>query len=124
MRKYDPERTPDPKEWLELDEGERMNLISSFHRSAGPKLPNPQLHAVFHVVVENQIAMGEEVPVRTLRRLQDEGLDRHEAVHAIGSVLAEQIYSTLSGVTSGIDVNRRYARKLESLTAEKWRKSG
>ena len=68
--------------------------------------------------------MGEEVPARTLRRLMKEGLNRHEAIHAVGSVLVEQIYRTMTGTTSGIDVNKRYARKLESITAEKWRKFG
>ena len=122
--KYDPKRPPDPKKWLTLDEGERTNLISGYHDSAGEKLLNLQLHAVCHTIVENQIAMGEEVPARTLRRLMKEGLNRHEAIHAVGSVLVEQIYRTMTGTTSGIDVNKRYARKLESITAEKWRKFG
>ena len=33
-----------------------------------------------HVVVENQVALGEATPVpATLDRLMDEGLDRHDA---------------------------------------------
>jgi hypothetical protein len=51
------------------------------------RLPNAQLHAVIHVVVENQLALGEEVVVETLARLQREGLGRHDGVHAIGSFL-------------------------------------
>jgi len=46
------------------------------------------MHGVAHVIVENQIAAGDSTvePV-TLARLMREGLDRHDAIHAIGSVL-------------------------------------
>jgi hypothetical protein len=47
-----------------------------------------KLHAVMHVIIENQVALGDEVPAqRTLRRLMAEGLDRHQGIHAISSVL-------------------------------------
>ena len=100
-----------------------MLLIENYHDSIGDEIPNPQLNAIFHAVVENQIAMGEEIPARTLRRLMDEGLDRHEAIHAVGSVLAEQIYDATTGASPGADISDRYARQLESLTAEEWRNS-
>ena len=55
-----------------------------YHRRAGIFPPNEQLHATFHVVVENQIALGDELPVRrAVDRLMAEGLDRHQAVHAV-----------------------------------------
>jgi hypothetical protein len=45
-------------------------------------------HAANHVIVENQLAMGDATVVpATLARLMQEGLDRHDAIHAIGSVL-------------------------------------
>ena len=120
MQEYDPEKTPIPKEWLATDEGERTNLIVDYHDSADVELPNPQLHAISHTIVENQIAMGEKVPIRTLRCLMKEGLNRHEAIHAVGSVLAEQIYNTLTGTSSSVDINEQSLRRLESLTAKKW----
>jgi hypothetical protein len=120
VKQYDPEKTPDPKEWLALDEWERTNLIVDYHDSADVELPNTKLHALFHTIVENQIATGEKVPARTLQRLMKEGLDRHEAIHAVGSVLGEQIHNILTGSSSGIDIDKRYVRKLESLTAEGW----
>ena len=56
------------------------------------RLPNEKLHAVLHVVIENQIALGDEIP----------GLDRHEAIHCIASVLAEFIHDAgTSGVRHG-----------------------
>jgi hypothetical protein len=40
-------------------------------------------------IAEDQIALGDEIPARrTLVRLMEEGLDRHEAIHAIDSALA------------------------------------
>ena len=64
MTQYDPEKTPDPKEWLAVDEWERTNLIVAYHDSADAELPNTQLHAIFHTIVENQIVLGEKVPGR------------------------------------------------------------
>ena len=52
-------------------------------------------HAVVHAIVENQLALGEPVVVATLARLRSDGLDRHEAVHAIGSVLSAHLDSLL-----------------------------
>ena len=80
MNRYDPLRTPDPAQWLELDESERTRLVQQYHRRARIRLPNATLHAVFHVVVENQVAEGTETPVlETLARLMSAGLDRHQA---------------------------------------------
>ena len=81
--KYDPDITPEPGEWLSLDERERIELVLNHHRRIRAKLPNAQLHAVIHVIVENQLAEGFEVTRETLKRLKTEGIDRHEAIHAI-----------------------------------------
>jgi hypothetical protein len=61
-----------------------------YHRRARIRLPNAKVHAVLHAIVEAQIALADETPARrAAQRLMDEGLDRHEAIHAIGLVLAE-----------------------------------
>jgi hypothetical protein len=54
----------------------------------------------------------------------DEGLDRHEAIHAIGSVLAEFIHDLLKAPQSDTNPNVPYFAALERLTAEDWRQSG
>ena len=120
--KYDPQRAPDPKTWLALDEEERIVLVLQYHRRARVRVPNSRLHATIHVIVENQVALGDEIPVRrTLERLRAEGLDRHDAVHAIGSVTAKHIYDLLKEGPPAGDPNAPYWAELESLTAEGWR---
>ena len=121
MNAYDPDTSPRPADWLETDEGERIELVASYHRRKKTRLPNPQLHAVVHVIVENQLALGEEVVVKTLARLQTEGLGRHDALHAIGSVLAGDLYTLMQGGSHATgDAYRQYLEGLQKLTARNW----
>src|SRR6476660_8163242 len=122
MDSYDPDTSLNGTDWLETDEGERIALVSSYHRRKKTRLPNAQLHSVIHVVVENQLALGEAIVIETLARLQGEGLSRHDALHAIGSVLAADLYELMqeSSEATG-DAYRRYLERLRELTAAKWR---
>lgn len=126
MRRYDPEQTPDPEEWLSLDEQERIELVEAFHRSARIKLPNAKLHATFHVIVENQLA--EELPsvTRAIPRLQGEGLSRHDALHAIGWVLAQHFFELMNASQpDGRDVAQaRYDAAVERLDSATWLAQG
>jgi hypothetical protein len=122
MNSYDPDMPLPPVDWLQTDEGERIELVTSYHRRRKVQLPNPQLHAVIHVIIENQLALGEEVVVRTLARLQTEGLSRHDAIHAIGSVLAGDLYELMHENSDATDdAFHRYRDGLERLTATNWR---
>ena len=121
MDSYDPDTSRSPADWLETDEGDRIEMVSSYHRRKKIRLPNAQLHAVIHVVVENQLALGEEVVVKTLARLQAEGLGRHDALHAIGSVLAADLYELMHENAESTDaVYARYLERLQELTAKNW----
>ncbi len=121
MEIYDPDRAIDPDEWNALDESERQSLVELFHRKKHIKMPNSSLHAAIHVVVENQVALGGEIPVQeTLTRLMGEGLSRHEAVHAVGSVLAGILFDLSKYTEKGQDLNEDYYQQLEELTAESW----
>jgi hypothetical protein len=119
---YDALVAPAREAWLELDEGERIDLVSEYHRDIGEELPEHErnlLHATMHVVVENQVAL-ELLPVcQALERLLREGLDRHDAIHAIASVLAGQMHDVVAHGSS--DINERYAEELHQLTAKSWR---
>jgi hypothetical protein len=119
--RYDPDQKLDVEAWLSLDEDERMSLVMDYHRRARIKLPNARLHAAAHTIVENQAALGTGYAVAgTLERLMNEGLDRHEAIHAIGSVLMGNILDLQHGRLKG-DLNQVYIRELAQLSAKKWR---
>lgn len=120
MKEYDPCNDPDPRAWKDMDEGQRIEMVRRYHRKAGIDLPNEQIHAAVHVIVENQIAEGDSIPVRqTLVRLMSEGLNRHDAVHAIAGVLTDLIYaSSQDGPPE--DTNAAYLANLRSLTAKGW----
>src|SRR5215510_9863881 len=98
MDHYNPELAPEPREWLELHEDERLVLVEEYHRIARIPLPRKarRLHATIHMVVENQLALNDEPVLRALERLKKEGLTRHDAVHAIGSRVAEHIYDVVN----------------------------
>ena len=123
IESYDPLIAPDPEDWLSADEQERLRLVEAYHRKAGVKLPNRTAHAVIHVVVENQAALGDDTAAReTMERLAREGLDRHEAVHAVGSVLIGFMQAVIDG-DGASEATEQYNQELETLTAVKWRKS-
>jgi hypothetical protein len=122
--RYDPSRPPNPEWWLSLDESEQIHVVEEFHRKARVRLPNAVAHAVLHVVIENQIALGSEIPVEaTLARLMQQGLDRHEAIHAIGSVLVTHMGALLQDeLPPQEDPNAAYFAALAELTPQSWRK--
>jgi hypothetical protein len=124
MHAYDPQQAPDPRGWLALDESERIALVEEFHWLANISLPNIRLHATIHAAVETQAALGEGTPVAAaLDRLMAEGLDRHDAIHAIGSLLAELTYDVLDDAPAGGDPNAAFYERLPQLTARGWKES-
>ena len=126
MHTYDADHEPDPNAWLALDEATRIDLVVEYHRHQRQRIPRLRLHATFHTIVENQLAANEQVVVETLKRLRNEGLSRHDAVHAIGSVLAAQVYDVLKREQPAVngDPNQSYAAELRQLTAESWHNTG
>lgn len=123
MDRYDPEIAPDPEEWVALDEAERIVLVEWYHRDARADIPKAArtLHASIHVVVENQLAENDEPVVRALARLMKEGLSRHDAVHAIGCVVSEEIFDALKLKDTPDSLRARYYAAIERLTAATWR---
>jgi hypothetical protein len=123
MNRYDPNHAPNPEQWLALDEQERILLVEKQHRAARIKLPNAKGHAIFHAIVENQIAEGLDSVVRAMTRLAGQGLSRHEAIHAITSVLAGQIHGLLGGEIDEAHSTAVYNAAVERLTAKDWLQS-
>jgi hypothetical protein len=119
---YDANHAPELDEWLALAEKERMSRVESYHRAALPpsKLP-PSMprHVGLHVSTENQLAADKPPQVRqALARLMQQGMSRHDAVHAVGSVMMTHLKHALDTRTP-VD-NKAYMQELEQLTLERW----
>jgi hypothetical protein len=125
IEQYDPSEAPDAEKWLAMDEAERIAMALDYHIRAGIELPRLEAHALLHVTVENQIALGDETPVRLkLRHLMAQGLNRHDAIHAIASVLIKFLNELMRDPSAVGDPNRRYYSDLRRLNARKWLRSG
>ena len=125
MNQYDPNSALDAAKWLELDEQERIVLIERFHRRVHGHADSRKAHSVIHAIVETQLALDEPTSAReALTRLTGEGLDRHEAIHAIGSIVAAHLFEALRGSIGEHISNETYAQALSKLTATSWRSSG
>ena len=118
---YDPSSGPDTRQWLALTEEQRFTSVLEYHRHAKIDLPNARLHAAMHVIVENQLAEQYEPAVVALARLVTEGLSRHDAIHAIASVLTMQMHDLMQGSRQGFD-QHAYERELTGLTAARWKR--
>ena len=119
--RYDADRKPDAAAWLDLDEDDRISKIVAYHRWKRIKLENERVHAIAHLAVENQVALGEPLVSATLARLMKEGLTRHDAIHAVGTALMGVIYDVGKNPKDKSDPNAQYQRELAALTAASWR---
>ncbi|MBW3570666.1 MAG: DUF1841 family protein [Gemmatimonadetes bacterium] len=119
LTKYDPDRAPDPQRWLAQDEGHLMAIVERYHRRERIPLPNPGMHAAVHVMVENQVALGEQTPARdAVDRLMGEGMSRHDAIHAVGAVLADHMFRAKQ---TNVPLSREaYYAEIRGLTMERW----
>jgi alpha-beta hydrolase superfamily lysophospholipase len=122
MLEYNPDTPPSATAWLEADEGVRIMAVEAWHNRERIELPNAKLHAVAHTIVENQIAGNLEPVVRAMTRLEMEGLSRHDALHAVGWVLALHLHDMFakSSNEDSEAANVRYLAAVERLTAKAW----
>jgi hypothetical protein len=120
---YDPDVGPDPAHWLALEEAERLRQAKDYHECYDTLLAEPEIHAAIHVMIENQIATDDETPAReALERLMSEGLTRHEAIHALGSVLTEMIVAVAKGEETEPFQAHAYNDAIARIKAEDWRR--
>jgi hypothetical protein len=122
---YNPEIAPDPTGWLKLPEQERLRAVATFHMVHRLKSGHAKSHAVLHLTVENQIAMGFGPAVRAVARLQTQGLSRHDALHAIGSVLCGHFAEAVRGPEKTDSQAQQLAinAALDRLDASTWREA-
>lgn len=119
LTRYDPDRAPDPQRWLAQDEMQLIDIVQRYHRREKIWLPSERAHAAIHVMVENQVALGEQTPVaEAVQRLMGEGMTRHDAIHALGAVLNKHVYDAQS---TGTPVRRdAYYADVRTVTKESW----
>jgi len=122
MKIYHPSQRPSPDEWLELDESLRIDLVQKSHNAAGIEFEEgaENIHSVIHVVVENQLALKVGNVPETMAKLARQGLSRHEAVHAIGAVISEDLFDMVKK-NQEHDI-KKYRKRLDKLTAKRWSK--
>ena len=124
MENYDPNHAIDSQDWLALNEQERQQLVEDYHNTLNLSLERGALkmHCMLHVVVENQLAESEYPILRqTLAKLIRQGLNRHEAIHAISSILSNGLFEAMQGSDSEFSI-KKYRGKLEKITAKRWLK--
>jgi hypothetical protein len=119
ITRYDAGESPDPERWLEADEQVKAHAVEDHHRRLGVDVPDPHLHALVHVIVENQLAAGEPQAAReTMARLLAARVSRHDAIHAVGSVVSAAMSKVLH---EGSAYDRdEVARALARLRPEDW----
>ena len=126
LDRYDPHEAPDPEAWLALSEEERLFLILDWHETTGQiGSNNRSMHASFHKIVENQVAERNPplVAIR-LRQLIVQGLDRHDAIHAIISCMAKRLASDMKRSEDTRFNIALYEAALRRLNAKSWLRSG
>ena len=121
-KRYNPLSAPNAERWLAEDDAEKLDRVMRSHRRKGLDASKFKLHALVHTIVENQIAMGDDIPVaEAIDRLIAEGLDRHEAIHAVAGKLMEHIWDiTHSESQPSDDLHDAYFNAVRQLTAEEW----
>jgi len=116
---YDPQAAPDPAIWLATPDADRLDAVRRHHKKKKFRGGRLELHTAIHVAVETQLAEGHPDATAALRRLLAEGLDRHEALHAIGSVVAAEMFDIAKSHRTHDP--QAYSDKLRQLTAASWR---
>lgn len=122
MEKYNPQIEPNKQIWLNTSEDERIDMVREYHKK-NDDLEDDALtiHSAIHVIVENQLAMGIELLPETITKLIRQGLERHEAIHAVGAIISENIFDLVRGNKSEFSP-KQYRNKLDKITAKRWRK--
>jgi hypothetical protein len=90
--KYDVATGPAPTDWLEMEEDARIAAVAEAHRQTRAATgANANAHATIHVMVENRLAMGHRAIVEAYDRFRAAGVDRHNTVHALASVVTRHM---------------------------------
>lgn len=118
MSAYDPAVAPDPAAWLALDQPARIAAVAEFHREHRIEIPRKDrvMHSAVHAIVETQIASDDPPEVgAAMARLTSAGMDRHEALHALGATLARHMFALSRNEDAGADGHAKYREAVAAL---------
>ncbi len=116
MKHYDPDAAPSALQWLALEQHQRIALIERYHQQQHLGLKNLRAHTTIHTIVENQAAECLPAVMQALYRLQDRGLTRHDAVHAVGQVAMRHLFDVMKQEGNDHEAfQARYAQALDAL---------
>jgi hypothetical protein len=121
---YDPDHDPDPTPWLAMSEADQIAACEATHRvppAGHPPIENLHTHAAMHAVVETELARDWPPGVRqALARLKSEGLARHDAIHALISVVSLMTLELVRGERERYEP-MRHAALLRELHRKDWK---
>ena len=101
----------------EFDAAWEMGDMALYPQEIDGHIVNPFVHTVWHVMVDKQIQdEAPEFVAETYNRLIEDGLDSHEALHAIMGIYAELYYSNFRKGDSFINLD--YETKLLHLSVD------
>lgn len=93
-------------------------MMSSIVQEINGQIVNPLVHTVLHTIVDKQIiSESPEFVVETYRRLTNEGIEEHDALHVIISVFADIYFSSVRRGGGQFD-HLEYESRLEQVTVE------
>ncbi len=101
----------------------RQSIVEDHAEHPHPRLDEKGLraHLLIHEMVEQQIEAGQPAEVLdALRRLTGGGMNRHQAVHAIGALVAKEAFAMMQ-TKRPLDESS-YQQALNELTVEAARK--
>lgn len=115
MQTYDANKTPNRNEWLALDKTKQLTLIRDYHQNESMDDRALTSHCGMHAAVETQIAQNTPGVRDALGRLRKQGIDRHNAVHAIGLILLQHMRQVALNPSSDKDLDEMFQTKLAEL---------
>lgn len=118
MLNYDPNSTPNPQQWLQLDGHDRTRIVEEYLDRNGGYGGSLQLQARLQALVETQLAEGLTPVKAAFMHLRDNGLNRHECIRALASILGRCMPEAPQSDTADVPPNKTYLAQLETLTSD------
>ena len=79
----------------EFDKIWKQRELATHPQEINGQVVNPFVHTVLHVIIDKQILTGQfEFVEETYLRLKDQGMEDHDALHAVIAVYAELHFSS------------------------------